>query len=401
MASSLAIWAEHKISKKNHSNYNSDADFMELHFNYWSFHAKDNNTEKLVPIDYLDIGVKFFFSHTPSKICIFLPFAIDKSDFDGDLGSRIYSDDSLLSAIFNSNVKNSSSDAPNLYKDIAFGDARSQEEKIRFHVNISLPKAPNGFNAPSINTASNVTIIEFPGSIFSSTDETAIAKYFRFRINLKTHQKSSLSTIIKPADRILMNKTEEMEIVDFRVNELRNLPSTIAQNIREDRTAINCVHFFLIRDTLSEYIMAHNDYHRCRLLESNLWGKYLFDNSSGQYLIPSSDMIIYHWKKREDDEVTLVKKKKKKFKKMDIGNFSAFAKFSTSKPRENTVIPYILVIFYLSILPGLFGTFLYEDSRRLKMFFLSVIMVILIGITLYKHPKLLSALNKLLHWIKK
>ena len=60
----------------------------------------------------------------------------------------------------------------------------------------------------------------------------------------------------------------------MKVNEIRNLPKEIRNNIT-NKSYINKIHLFLIRDGKSEFKMAHDSYKRCRILESELWDKYL------------------------------------------------------------------------------------------------------------------------------
>ncbi|MBA6311508.1 hypothetical protein [Colwellia sp. MB3u-64] len=139
-------------------------------------------------------------------------------------------------------------------------------------------------------------------------------------------------------------------MIDFRVNEPRNLPSKIRAKLNES-LKLKQVHFFLIRDANSEFKMSHSKYKRCRILENNIWKKYLqlgvpplkwwekilkkrVGLSFSRLKLPEQ-MLIYHWtEKNKEENADKV-----------IDHFSAFAKFSQRKTgflRMTSVVLFVL-----------------------------------------------------------
>lgn len=68
-------------------------------------------------------------------------------------------------------------------------------------------------------------------------------------------------------------------MVEFRFNEHRSLPQEIIDQMAAqeeyEQFDLRAVHCFLIRESDSHFVMSHADFHKVRLLEDNLWSKYL------------------------------------------------------------------------------------------------------------------------------
>lgn len=134
-------------------------------------------------------------------------------------------------------------------------------------------------------------------------------------------------------------------MIDFRVNEIRNLPDNINRYV-SDNFLLKKVHFFIIREIDSEYVMANTNYERCRLLEGELWKKYLQTNKLHSIQkIPK--MLIFHWKQapKNSEENNNSNENDKK-----IANFAAFAKFSYRRQSWFIISRSLLIAAILSIL---------------------------------------------------
>lgn len=299
MARSLAFWFEEENSQCE----------AELHFNYWVLKSND--------IKYLDIGVKFKTKAESEfgSINFYLPFEMSAINYVGGLGKTVCDSEDLLTGVFNSKVKNR-----NVFSNIgAYKMALGDEELLFFtHLDKHLDDSPGGVFLREENAVEGHDkgfVLSFPADLFKlDQDKSDTYKYFRFRIEIKpTEQQNSISRMADSKGAFLIGHLESTELVDFRVNEVRNLPSKIKAKLA-DVSPINKVHFFLIRDAKSEYKIAHQDFDRCRILENDLWQTYLKSDPVKQIDLPEQ-MLIYHWKEKAKLDKT-------------IDHFSAFAKFT-------------------------------------------------------------------------
>lgn len=332
MAKSLAFWLENPSIIERDLEEVSDGGQkkqlkvqvttqVELHFNYWSLQSGN--------VNYLDVGVRLSSITAFDSIKFYLPFDESSFKYVPELGKRICDDHEMVSAIFNSPAGNFNPIVGGLdFSLLKKGD----ESEIRFfhHFETDEKNPIEGVKFRSIGSGDNKgTILTFPNGLFKF--DKAKDGYFRFRLILNAKSKEVMSQLYDPSDSNITSHFETVEMVDFRLNEARNLPVEIRRSL-EDKIFINSVHFFLIREASSEFKMSHSEYSRCRILEKDTWDKYLkedcYDNSASQ-------MLIYHWKKVDKE----------------IDDFSAFAKFTrrhVEKSDIRRIILYALVIGALS-----------------------------------------------------
>lgn len=331
MARSLAFWLEKDRSKDN-ENIEAENTKVELHFNFWSL-KKDK-------INCLDIGVRLSSIGEFDSINFFLPFDSNNLNYEPGLGKTVCENAGLISAIFNCPERKIEPDHNLGFYDIDFSRNKN-ERPIRFFTQLLLESSdsPGGVTKTSESDKENKgCILKFPRTLFKF-DENRDG-YFRFRIRLNDEDEKSISTINKPTWSTVTNYFEVSEIIDFRVNESRNLPDKVKKNLT-DSSYLKKIHFFLIRDTRSEYKMSHSLYDRCRLLESDLWDKYLGINDQNGNKHKSNNkkqMLIYHWKNFND---------------IGIDHFSAFAKFSERRIRLPQILIVLALIMSLGTISGL------------------------------------------------
>ena len=127
-------------------------------------------------------------------------------------------------------------------------------------------------------------------------------------------------------------------MIDFRVNEIRDLNHDLLEQIKEERIlSIQKQHFFFICSKDEELIGNHQPFLSCRNLENYKWDDYV-----GNKKINKQTYLAYHWKEKEVESVsTLIKTKYEK------NNWKTIAK-------------YTIFAFVFAVVVNLFSNWLYE-----------------------------------------
>jgi hypothetical protein len=141
---------------------------------------------------------------------------------------------------------------------------------------------------------------------------------------------------ITPRDRYFRSGFEEVEYVDFRLNEARTLPDRVESLMRADSTGgqpvpLTRVAFLTAIPVLADLTLSSRLQHKSRLLEHDIWNEYV---PSG---IPDG-MMVYHW--RED-------------KSEGVEDFSAFVKMQTRRSGRQILKNYLMIAFAFGVLGNL------------------------------------------------
>ncbi|MDV3058691.1 hypothetical protein [Pseudomonas paracarnis] len=354
MAKSLAFWLE---------GINGDDHEVDLHVNYWLLHQ---NTDR--EISYLDIGVKFQGLHenqdvnAEGVINVYFPFKVTKENYHPGLGELVCSRTDLIQTIFNSRHK-STSNSSNTSVDIEFESKK--EDVLRVFTQISC--SPENGGVRIVDTDEGSTLL-FPIKLFSMAREPGIdggdekkllPGYIRFRIKLGAKETRVLSQSYKHSDSFILSRLESTEIVDFRLNEVRDLPGII-QSKDLIGAGIKNIHLFLIREVDSEYKQAHANFHRCRLLEKELWNEYLSLHLK-ENMAPKQ-MLIYHWK----ESGKVIDKNQSPEKQFSVEKFTAFAKFSKITVTYRNLCLFLLFALLIGAVSGAMGNVLYNLVRDIS-----------------------------------
>ena len=357
MARSLAFWLKGVDGEAVDTS-------VELHFNLWNLKSKALSPFKN-DINYLDIGVRINCGADIAQdgsINFYLPFDKKHFSFDDTLGEKIATSDALISAVFNAELDTRKASEQNSYHDLNFSD--EAEGAIRFFTHIK-PENSHIADTVTINSESSGdlegSVITFPNSLFTHDPNKNIDSYFRFRIILLDNALKNIMTVHTPSFRAVTNNHEVSEIVDFRVNEIRNLPKRIKKLAGKNTdNRIKVLHYFLIRESRVEFKFSHRDYRRTRVLEPELWAKYLGLDDEKQLKEP---MLIYHWDSRAKE------------KSLYIDHFAAFSKFASRSIQLYQIILVLLVTIFIGIFSGLTTNFTwrlfennvkYDDMRDLS-----------------------------------
>jgi hypothetical protein len=170
--------------------------------------------------------------------------------------------------------------------------------------------------------------------------------YFRLRIRLSGDEKlNPFIKVIPPLDRHLQSGHEEIEYIDFRMNEARTLPPAIEGLMRADRAKggpidLKLVAFLTAVPVHSELSASSAPSHKMRLLEKS-WDQYV-------HLDLPVGMAVYHWKREGETVPGPVVGAPARF--IPITDFSAFVKLLTRRSSWKIVLIYLGLAFAIGLL---------------------------------------------------
>ncbi|MEK6552304.1 MAG: hypothetical protein AABZ54_02505 [Bacteroidota bacterium] len=306
---SIAIWYKPK------TNTGDFVDEVELHFNLWKLPTGSKGH-----VRFLDIGIKLKNTTNIDELKLYFPTKIRRDDFE-DIVDKFIGKPDLVSAIFNENYK-------------VISDAASKS----FQINDSTNKLI--FNIYKTTKEDIKREEKYSGTIFSilvpKQDETI---YFRFRI--KGTFINSLISTSSPTNAILESAFSEVEMIDFRVNEIRDLDQSLLEEIQKNKKLkIGKQHFFFICSNEEEVIGSHQPHISCRNLENYRWNDYV-----GLADIKDQIFLAYHWKDKE------------------IENSNILIKTKYEKNNWRTITKYILLALLIGMSLELLGNWVYDLTK--------------------------------------
>lgn len=315
MSKSFAVWGCRDYHSNSNSDYNSDhINFIdELHINFWNVSAHTFN--------YLDFGVTFKTPDAPAitehgAICVFIPFIKNSSDIT-DLSENLESSRDLVTAVFNEYLIDTKT-IDNRHLKLVL--ANKGELVVNAKLSFSGGELDHRVKITNIH---NGTLIVFKLKD-CLTFESSCNHYIRFRIKLNESDTAGLVKTFYPKDLFLKSNIERSDIIDFRINEQRNLPTEISTTLASAAcTPLKC-HLFIIRDMVDDCSASGSNYKGCRILESETWTKYFNrDISFGK-----NDPMIYHWKISNNPDSRL-------------NDFSVVVKFKNVKSKLSKIFAYM------------------------------------------------------------
>lgn len=259
-----------------------------LHVNIWELPAKSRCIFRPAKSGCcVDFGLLIKNYKRLSSVMITIPFVIGLNDFE-DL-SHMLSGPELCNAIFNRVASVTIIKGQNLNGSSSYI--------------LKVPDVmPNGAILYPL-TETNIVTRE---SSFSRIDlnlktltlQTEQAKledlYIRFRIKGETLEKQLLSPITK-TNWFLESGFKKTEMIDFKINEIRNTDQAIIDYTRKEgfiSASFQRVYFFIM-EAATNGVDATGISAKCRKLE-NIWEKYINE--------PVSNMVAYQWEKYAKEE---------------------------------------------------------------------------------------------------
>ncbi len=286
---SIAIW----YIPVNNSKINLKE--IELHFNFWKIPDGTGVARK-----FLDIGLKLENTENVESLNIYFPASVTADGFE-DIVNKFIDKPALVSAIFNEDYK-------------VITEATSKAYEIK-------DKDGNQVFFIYKTSANDLSFTKnFKGTIVSiKVPRQSTTTYYRFRV--KGDYIKSLSTVARPTNAILESAFSEVEMIDFRVNEIRDLDLDLLERMRSEvLLTIKKEHFFFICSNEEEVIGNHQPYINCRNLENYRWNTYVdLDDSK------NSVFLAYHWSEKGKESVSnLIKTKYEKNNWRTISMFFFF-----------------------------------------------------------------------------
>lgn len=293
---------------------------IELHFNLWKLPSSELGHSR-----FLDIGIKIANTKNVNHLKLYFPFKIEKKNICDVVGKFISKPD-LVDAIFNDSYKTTATSTSKKFPlinsagKLMFSAYQLDETDFEIEPNFS------------------GTIMKIKCNVF---DEPV---YYRFRVEGK--YLDTLSTIQKTPNAVLQSAFSKMEVIDFRVNEARDLDRSLLELIsKEQQFKIKKAHFFFVCSSNDEITGSHTPFLSCRSLEAYRWLKYFND----KVISDDQVMLAYHWK--WDDN------------KGERKDFNVLIKSRYERNNWATIGQYILGILIVGLAINLSSSFLFEKFK--------------------------------------
>jgi len=309
----IGIWQTQAHCRENSPNQNE----LECHFNLWTL---NRSHRRRIKVDcFLDIGVMLNHANDSTHVNIFIPDRIDKSNIQ-DLGSVFKDNAELVSAVFNED-----------YVVLA----RVKEKTIEVQKADATPL----FEIYVLDLETDVSIeSQFGGSVIRVRIPEHLKNrkhYYRIRLKCPFVDKTGY-IYTPPASSILEGAFFQTELIDFRLNEKRNLPSSLLEIVHQNGDVrFTKTHFFLMREASDDYVFSHKP-PGGRQLEKDIWETYVGADYSFEQI------TAYHWKEATPHD-----------------SFSIFVKFRSFHSNLRTILIAIGAIIILGIISGFFGNLIY------------------------------------------
>lgn len=321
---SFSVWI-----MKGQSEVNSA---LECHINLW--HPRKGDP-------YIDVGVLIPLTDDITKFAITLPFKTVKiSDLSSKIGNA-----QMASLIFNADCNCTTSHFNR--QDYTYIGINSERILLVPTDNNELIGVATDYFCDTtrlcvdINKLKNISNLECKKA------------YIRFRI-IDPIIKGELFCKLKKKNLFLESAFTRTQIVDIKINALRNINGNIIAKMDQDNwklAELSSVHFFVMEPAQSMLVYGDSDA-ECRRLEVE-WGAYL-ENSRN---IRDNNFLAYHWSKKSDATGT------------NFGNYSKLITISSSETNWFIIIIYLLIVVFLSFLgSALYGMIPqkipYEESGK-------------------------------------
>jgi hypothetical protein len=187
-------------------------------------------------------------------------------------------------------------------------------------------------------------------------DSLQIKTYFRFRICMPDFW--PITKEDKPSNSWLESAFFVTEIVDFHVNEKRNLSEDLLRVMHDGgEVSFTKTHLFLMRYSNYDHIFSHPVPVDARTLERTIWTDYIgIDYACEQ-------ILAYHWRQRYDRRINannVLTSKSSDLGSQGFSSFNVFTKFRFQKANVATIFIFLAGLLGIGIIGGLVANLLYN-----------------------------------------
>lgn len=278
----------YKLKNGQNNNSLNDNFAAECHINVWKIDAGGyilSNTKL-----YFDFGLMI--NSKIEWIYVYIPFDFVENNRDFDLIKKLQNNNQLLCTVFNSDYKTE------VKQGDTFGKVMDNENRPQFFLH---QLGSTKFDIFPFYKTCSKNKTKIAGKLLKIHIQDAPSEinkvYIRFRI-----EPIEITEIVKSehiSNDFLQAAFSQIDMYDFRINEIRNISTDVMDKIKEDEYRLltfDKVHLFYMADTRENVANGSSIKQDSRLLEKDLWATYLPDNCYRR------NYIAYHWKKRVKKE---------------------------------------------------------------------------------------------------
>ena len=301
----------------------------ELHVNYWKVPVRNGAYKR-----FLDFGIFINdVAREVSSVSFYFPFKVEAQSLK-DLGESL-SKSELLCTLFNNDyVVRNINGSPSYF---CISPSSNSEKAHPFWLYVL---GENNFKVSDIKpngSVVNVKILSTPkknGGIQPASNEKKPKRNLYFRFRVEDIPENSIFYEENISNDFLQSAFSKTEMIDFRINEVREMNPKAYEEITKDKTFLpfSKIHFFFVGSSEDEQIAGNTDYKDCRLLNYDRWQAYIGDNYDS-----TRKLIAYHWCWKGDTNA------------QTRDRYSIFIKTVYKSIIWKTVLKYCSVVFGLSL----------------------------------------------------
>ncbi|SIT83577.1 hypothetical protein [Pontibacter indicus] len=294
---------------------------LTIHLNYWQVNERLKK-RLFIPrrreISFLDAGILLDKPSLVEIVYIFIPFSSVSNKIQvEDLGKLLKERPELVYAIFNEKFKVSVSTGSKI-------------------INVTDDSRPDkNFNIYVLDDATDIEYEEkFNGTLLkikvpNGILQSEIPLYFRIRI--KGPFVDTLRVVYRPKNRLFESGFSEIEVLDFRVQEIRNLNPTLLEEMSINKSFdLKKIHLLILRSARDELMFNSGNLHSSRILERGLWKSYFSED------IILDDIFAYHTKSAKTTNGSALE------------DFIVGFKFKVERVSVRTILAYLGIALVLS-----------------------------------------------------
>ena len=298
---------------------------FDLHVNFWSL--EDIETSSGIKQPYLDIGIKIQNYKALNDLTFFCPFTVEKTGIK-DLAEAV-SKKNNANIIFNDDCEIETKDNYTIIQ------LSSEQRLLAFPIftvikNMYVMEQDEGGTKLIINFPK---FHEYVNRVSKLKELRSI--YIRFRIE-NVQLRDNMYFDSEPLNKSFESAFSGTRIIDFKVNEKRNIPESIRTETIVSKAhwvSFETIHFLAMIPSSYNLTPLCEERMTCRELEPGLWDDYLGTSIN----FSKGHVLAYHWRRKSGND-----------KKID--DFSCLAKVDYSKTKFATIVAYALSVVALGMI---------------------------------------------------